>query len=115
MGFHILRVLPTLDLYDMVRSQDTSDISENNLEVFKWADLVMEVEDDDGETYYISVEVNYNVTRKEVRRAVFIAGLLARFTGKRAYPALAGPNLDDSVRSGVEAGEIHWYEIESWR
>ena len=115
MGFRMLRVLSTKELISLIDSQDTSDISKNNVDVFLRADLVMKATDEVGETCYAAVEVSYTVTGGDIRRAVFIAGLLSKFTGKRAYPAVAGPKLDDDARAVVEAGEVHWYEIESWR
>ena len=111
MGFELLRVLTQGDLVVMLRSQDISDIPPNERASFREADLVMEVKDGDNKTCYIVLEASFTVNGRDTRRAVRNAGFLTRFTGRPAYPAVAGMYRDDRVAEIIEAGEVYWHQF----
>ncbi len=111
MGFELLRVLTQGDLVVMLRSQDISDIPPNERASFREADLVMEVKDGDNKTCYIALEASFTVNGRDTRRAVRNAGFLTRFTGRPAYPAVAGMYRDYRVAEIIEAGEVYWHQF----
>ena len=106
------RLLGLTDLQALVRSNDTTGIPANDLASFRRADAVVEAQDDEGQTCYITVEVSFTVNGRDTTRAIRNAGYMTRFTGGRAYPAVIGVHADQHVLDMVEAGEVHWYRLD---
>lgn len=79
---------------------------------FYKADLVMEVAKSDGTTCYITVEASYTCNGRDTARALAHANLLTRFTGKEAWPVIAGVRADMLTQPLIESGEIFWYQLE---
>ena len=48
----------------------------------------------------------------DIDRAISNAALMARFTGCAAYPAVGGMYKGDSIDCRLEAGEVHWHQLE---
>lgn len=106
------RLLGLEDVDTLVRSSDTTGIPSNDLRSFRRADAIVEAEDDNGRTCYITAEVSFTVNGRDTSRAIRNAGYVTRFTGDRAYPAVIGVHIDEQVRDTVESGEVHWYRLD---
>ena len=63
------------------------------------------------DTVYIAVEISYTAALRDAARARRNAGLLTRFTGHRATPAIAGVRNDNEVPELVGTGAVHWRRI----
>ena len=111
LGFSLVRTLGFDDLLRITREANTVGIPANQLRSFRRADLVMEVVDQAGESCYLAVEVSYTIDERDTSRAVRNAEFLTAFTDRRAYPVVAGLRYDDRVQTGIESGEMLWYEI----
>ena len=96
----------------MTRAEDTSDILENRIQCFRRSDLVAEASSDDGEVCYFAVEVSHTADGQDVARAVSNARLLTRFTGKRAYAAVAGVHKGDRIQDAIESGKVRWHQLD---
>jgi hypothetical protein len=113
LGFSLVRTLGFDDLLRITREANTADIPANQLRSFRRADLVMEVADQAGENCYLAVEVSYTIDERDTSRAVRNAEFLTAFTDRRAYPVVAGLRYDERVQTGIESGEMLWYEIDA--
>ena len=73
------------------------------------ADLVIEVaRKADSSACYIAVEASYTCDERDTRRAVSNADLLTKFTGKEAWPVIAGVRKDGRIQALVNSGEVFW-------
>ena len=110
-----LRYVATLSvpqLRDMTDSYgDTSDIAPGDLASFRRADLIAEAVDRNGDACYVAAEASFVVSKRDTDRAVRNAEYLTRFTGKPAYPAVAGVFLHESVQQLVLSGAIPCHTI----
>lgn len=110
-----LRYVATLSvpqLRDMTDSYgDTSDITPGDLASFRRADLIAEAVDRNGDACYIAAEASFVVSKRDTDRAVRNAEYLTRFTGKPAYPAVAGVFLHESIQQLVLSGAIPCHTI----
>ena len=113
LGFSLVRTLGFDDLLRITREANTADIPANQLRSFRRADLVIEVADQAGENCYLAVEVSYTIDERDTSRAVRNAEFLTAFTDRRAYPVVAGLRYDERVQTGIESGEMLWYEIDA--
>ena len=111
MGLEEVGKLSSNDLVRLVRSNDTSDLPQNELRSFILADLVIEATDTDGEICYVAVEASFTVDERDTRRAQRNASYLNRFTGERALAAVVGVSLDNRVRDVVDSGEVFWLRM----
>ena len=108
-----VRTLDTDALKDKARAfANISDIPQSERLSFYESDLVAEVQDREGETYYIVVEASYTCDETDTDRAISHAKLLARFTRKNAYAVVAGVRIDNEIRETIESGDVFWYEID---
>lgn len=108
-----VRTLDSDALKDKARAfGDISDIPRGERLSFYESDLVAEVQDLEGETYYIAVEASYTCDESDADRAISHANILARFTRKKAYAVVAGVRFDNEIRETVESGDVFWFEID---
>lgn len=109
----IVKTLSNDDLIRMTDAADTSGISANELLSFWRTDIIMEtVRMDTGETCYIAVEVSFNASRRDTRRAIRKAEFLRRFTGEDALAVVSGVSKDDRVDAEVAANNVAWYQLD---
>lgn len=102
------------ELIDILYSNNgLGDIPSEDVYRFIETDLVIEARDDDGEICYIAVETSQTCDERDTDRAIAHAELLERFTGKRAYPAVAGLRQDDRILEITGSGEVFWYAMKS--
>lgn len=108
-----IRTLDSDALKDKARAfPNISDIPQGDRLSFYESDLIAEVQDLEGEIYYIVVEASYTCDETDTDRAISHAKLLTRFTRKKAYAVVAGVRIDNEIREAVESGDVIWYEID---
>ena len=112
-GLTFIRTLTDADVRDIVQSSDTLGVPVHELRSFRRADLVVEARDPAGEPCWLAVEISFTANGRDTARAMRNAALLERFTGRRAYAAVAGLRHDDRIRDRIEAGEVAWYQLDA--
>ena len=112
-GLEFVGILEPQDLGAMVRSSDTDDISDGDLDSFRDADMVLRANGPDGSACYVAVEASYTVNGRDTRRAIRNAQFLTRFTGLRAYAVVAGLRRDDRIGDAVDSGTVAWFKLRS--
>ena len=110
--YTVVEKLTVRDLYKMHREADTEGISNDDLKSFRVGDVIMRVEDGDGETCYIAVEASYTADDRDTDRASRNAKFLTRFTGHPALAVIASVHLDRRIEWIVESDEFFWYEMD---
>lgn len=111
-GLSFVGILGQEEIRALVRSSDTGGISKHDLRSFRLADIVLRAADQAGEECFVAVEVSYTANGRDTSRARRNAGLLTRFTGRRAYAVVAGLRFDERIRAGVESGEVSWFQLD---
>ena len=95
-------------LNDNYESLDTLGLSEETLDSFPMADLVIEVKDrrGSGPGFYIAVEASFTADGRDVTRAAERARILGCATGLDAYAVVAAvrlaPSVDNLIFEDVE-------------
>lgn len=112
MGFEVIQLLDRNGLREMLRGQNSDDISPGVRRSFYLADMVARVEDQDGNRLFIVAEASYTADERDTQRAIRNAGFLKRFTGLEAIPAIVSLRNDNTVQQMVEQGEIQWFQLE---
>lgn len=108
-------VVASPDLLEMA-APFASEIDQGDLDSFYVADIVMRVRDDDADyDAYIAVEASYTCDTRDTARAIRNVRFIERFTGKRAYAAVAGIRMDSLIRSSIDAGDVFWHQLEEPR
>ena len=111
-----VRNLNREEIYALERAANIQGIPRGHLRSYRGADIIAEaVEPDDDAPCYVVVEASYTANGRETTRAIRSAGLLSRFSGKPAYPIIAGVRVDNETREAIDAGEIQYYELEANR
>ena len=112
MGFSLVRILTLEDVGGLLRGKDTSGIPANALRSFRLADLILEVEDIEGTTCYVAVEVSFTINGRDTTRAIRNAAYLARFSGQPAFAGVAGGRIDERIQTTVDSGDVFWYRMD---
>ena len=115
LGLRHMETLSHEQVSRMVDDNNTSDLEAGDLRSFRRADLVIRALEGRARPCYIAVEISYTANGRDTDRAIRNAGLLTRFTGVPAYPAIAGVHLDDRVKQVVDTGQVFFYELEEER
>lgn len=111
-----VRNLSREEIYALERAANIQGIPRGHLRSYRGADIIAEaLEADDDAPCYVVVEASYTANGRETTRAIRSAGLLSRFSGKPAYPIIAGVRVDNETREAIDAGEIQYYELEANR
>ena len=87
-------------------------IPKGEMESFYLSDLIIEVAKTDGSTCYIAVEASYTCNGRDTARALSHADLITRFTGKEAWPVIAGVRMDRQIQPLVDNNQVFWYQLE---
>lgn len=90
-------------------SQNLTSIPRGDRISFYQSDVIIEVSNEDDETYYIAVEVSYTCNGRDTRRAMTHADLLTKFTGKQAWAVITGVRVDRRIQSLIDEGKVFWY------
>ena len=93
-------------------SERLASIPRSERESFYLSDLIIEVAKTDGTTCYIAVEASYTCNGRDTARALSHADLITRFTGKEAWPVIAGVRMDRQIQPLVDGGQVFWYSME---
>ena len=107
MGLEFVRTLTAGDLMEMSGNQLDRETGRN----FRRADLVIEATKD-GAPQYVALEVSYTADQRDSGRALRNAGLLTRFTGRKATAGVASVRNTHEVEQLVESGELYWHPLE---
>jgi hypothetical protein len=107
MGLEIVRTLTASDLMEMSGNQLDRETGRS----FRRADLVIEATKD-GAPQYVALEVSYTADQRDSGRALRNAGLLTRFTGRKATAGVASVRNTHEVKQLVESGELYWHPLE---
>ena len=107
MGLAFVRTLSAADLSEMAGNALPRDVGRS----FRNADLVIEATDG-ADTRYIAMEVSFTADRRDCDRAIRNAGLITRFTGKPAQPAIASVRKHRDAAEAVESGAVYWHPLE---
>ena len=111
-GLSLVRTPAYDEIGELVRSADTSEVPANELRSFRRADLIAEAHDQSGEPCYLAAEISFTANSRNTRRAIRNAGLLKRFTGRRAHPVVAGLRYDDRIAEHTASGDVAWYQLD---
>ena len=111
MGLRRSKTLSQEDLLDLTDAADIAGIPSNQIDSFHLADLVMEAMDQERETCYIAMEISFTVNGRDTARAIRNAEFLTKFSGKRAYAAVAGLYRDNHILPRIESGQVFWYQL----
>lgn len=111
MGLRRSKTLSQEDLLDLTDAADIAGIPSNQIDSFHLADLVMEAMDRERETCYIAMEISFTVNGRDTARAIRNAEFLTRFSGRRAYAAVAGLYRDNHILPRIESGQVFWYQL----
>ena len=109
------RTLGRDEIVAFERAANIRGIPRAHLLSYRSADIIAEATEEDGTTCYVVVEVSYTANGRDTTRATRSAGLLSRFTGINAYPAIAGFRTDNATQELIDDGQIHFYELEEIR
>ena len=112
MGSTLVRVLSNSDLVQMTQHPAAQDLAQNDLISFTRADLVLEVDDEEGTRQFIAVEISYTADQRDTDRARRNADYITRFTGQPAQPAVASARNDNNIQGLIDDGAIRWYPLE---
>ena len=85
--------------------------AKNVAESFSRADMVIIVEDDQGQPAYVAIETSFTVSTKDVQRAVRNAGYLKQYTGLQTYPAVVGYHVLEDAQAEIDAGKVLFYRM----
>ena len=111
LGLRRTKTLTQDDLWDLIDAADTANILVSDLRSFRVADLIMEATAQDGEIFYVAVEISYTVNGRDTSRAIRNAEFLTRFTGKCSFAVVCGLHQDDRIRDCIESGELFWHQL----
>ncbi len=75
-------------------------------------DMILAVEHDSGDTYYLAVEVSYTCDERDTNRASLSCELLKRVMGRQALPVVAGIEIDRRIEPQIKDGSVFWYQVE---
>ena len=112
MGLRRVRDMTREELSEMINANDTSGLPPGEVESFRKADLVMEAVDAQDNPCYIAVEISFTADLRDTGRAFRNAQWLEKFTGRKAYAAVAGVYRDYDINRSIESGDVAWFEIE---
>ena len=113
LGYEITWQLNGNDLRNMLRGSTANDIPAGVRRSFYVADLVAQVQDQDGNQLFMAVEASYTADERDTRRAVRNAELIGRFTGMTAVPVVASLENDHAVQQLVDDGHVRWFQFQS--
>ena len=111
MGYRFVKQLDMADILALIPQSARDRKPANELRSFRQADIVVEANDDNGETVYIVAEVSFTADQRDTWRARRNAHYLTEFTGKHALPAIASIRNNYEIADEVESGDVYWYQL----
>ncbi len=110
-----VRNLKREEIATLARDSNKEGIPKEHLKRYYAADIIAEAVEPDGVPCYVEVEVWYRQSSADTSGIRNTATLLSRFTGKSAYPVIAGTRVDNATQELIDDGQIHFYELEEMR
>ena len=111
MGLEARRLLDLVDLSQLAMHEAASEFSPDALESFRNCDLVIAAESPTEGECYIAVQVSRTVDHTDINRAVTHSEMLTRFTGRPAYPVVAGMERAGVTEQRLASGVVYWHRI----
>ena len=101
MGLITVRTLEPHDIINIWNAGKskglTNDISKDDEDSFKVADLIIEAQTNDHAPRFIAVEISYTADERDTTRAVRNAEYISKFVETPTYAAIAGIFKDDRI------------------
>ena len=113
MGLSAARLLTLDEIDDMADLAAAADYTPSQLNSFRDCDLIIAAAHPEQGDCYVAVQVSSVVDHGDIRRAIDHAGMASRFTGKPAFPAVAGLEAADIAETRLASDAIHWHRIPS--
>ena len=108
-----LRYRRKVEMEELARmTHNRTELTRGQRKSFNLSDLVFVAAEEDGEECYVVVEVSYTANGRDSQRALEHAGMLTRFTGRRALAAVAATRYDYDLQPLLDSGRLHWLELE---
>ena len=111
MGLAEPRLLPIEDLALMSVSNKASEYTHDELNSFRDCDIVISARNADGDECYVTVQVATTVDHSDITRAIKHAEMVTHFTGRPAYPAVAGFESVRLADQRLAGDSIHWHRM----
>ena len=111
MGLGASRLLSIGEVFQLATHEAAGEFSPSVLESFKNCDLVIVANSPIEGECYIAVQVSRTVDHSDIDRAITHSQMLTRFTGRPAYPAVAGMERAGVTERRLASGAVHWHRI----
>ena len=111
MGLRPRRLLSIGDVFQLAAHEAASEYSPSDLESFKNCDMVIAAESPTEGECYIAVQVSRTVDHGDISRAIAHSQMASRFTGRPAYPVVAGMERAGVTERRLASGSVHWHRI----
>ena len=111
LGYQFVSLVPWQEISAFANLAAAAGESENEVQSFRNADLVLLVQDTYGQPHYLAVEVSYRVAADDIRRANRNAGYLQRFTTMPSLGAVVGVIVTQSLQHEADANNVKCHRI----
>ena len=111
LGFIVIDIIAGLPLRELFRSNPPPDFTSGDRRSFYYADMIMRVQDSQGNPAYLAVETSYTADERDTRRALRNAQFLRYITGLPAHAAIASRQNDRAIQELLDGGSILWYQL----
>ena len=113
MGLTEPRLLSIVEIAEMAMGDAASEYTLDELNSFRDCDIIIAAKNADGDERYIVVQVSSTVDHGDISRAIDHAKMVERFTGRPAYPAVAGFGSVRVAERRLSSGSVHWHRLSS--
>ena len=113
LGLNRVGILDYDALRDLTLSANVAGIPANEIASFRRADMILVATDQSDQTCYVAVEISFTANGRDTTRASRNAAFLTRFTGCPAYAVIAGMYRDNRIQDEMDAGNIHWHQLDA--
>ena len=113
MGLTEPRLLSIAEIGAMTTGEGASEYTLDQLNSFRDCDIIIAARNADVGECYIAVQVSSTIDHGDITRAIAHAGMVSRFTGCPAYPAVAGFSHAPIAEQRLAGDSIHWHRMPS--
>ena len=111
LGYQFVSQVPWQEISAFANLAAAAEESENEVQSFRNADMVLLVQDSYGQPHYLALEVSYRVAADDIRRAKRNADYLQRFTTMPSLGAVVGVIVTQSVQHEADDNNVKWHRI----
>lgn len=111
LGFTVIDIISGLQRRELFRSNPPPTFTPGDRRSFYYADLIMQMWDQQGNPAYLAVEASYTADERDTQRALRNAQYLRHITGLPAYAAIASRQNDRAIQELLDGGSILWYQL----